>query len=241
MKTKIDTNSSIFNFLTNVCGSSNDSMQLTNVIESLDEPLRCVLTRPLIFLLDKLEMFRSSHPEVFLGKGVLIICGKFTGEHPCWSAIWIKLQITFRHGCSPVNLLHIFRTPFVKNTSRRLLLNVSDFNYFQNKTTVFPLKLLIFFSTELPSRVISKLTFCNVCKIHYKRILKQFGGLAIIKKIVLNCFDLSDVPPVKLANIVVKLLKFVDIFLIVWNVNSGYNFNVYCDLTQELYDLILCR
>ena len=120
-------------------------MQLTNVIESLDEPLRCVLTRPLIFLLDKLEMFRSSHPEVFLGKGVLIICGKFTGEHPCWSAIWIKLQITFRHGCSPVNLLHIFRTPFVKNTSRRLLLNVSDFNYFQNKTTVFPLKLLIFF------------------------------------------------------------------------------------------------
>ena len=95
------------------------SMQLTNVIESLDEPLRCVLTRPLIFLLDKLEMFRSSHPEVFLGKGVLIICGKFTGEHPCWSAIWIKLQITFRHGCSPVNLLHIFRTPFVKNTSRR--------------------------------------------------------------------------------------------------------------------------
>ena len=120
-------------------------MQLTNVIESFDEPLRCVLTRPLIFFLDKLEMFRSSHPEVFLGKGVLIICGKFTGEHPCWSAIWIKLQITFRHGCSPVNLLHIFRTPFVKNTSRRILLNVSDFNYFQNKTTVFPLKLLIFF------------------------------------------------------------------------------------------------
>ena len=186
-------------------------------------------------------MFRSGHLEVFLGKGVLIICGKFTGEHRCWSAIWIKLQITFRHGCSPVNLLHIFRTPFVKNTSRRLLLNVSDFNYFQNKTTVFPLKLLIFFSTELPSRVISKLTFCKVCKIHCKRISKQFGGLAIIKKIVLNCFDLSDVPLVKLANIVVKLLKFIDIFLIVWNVNSGYNFNVYCDLTQELYDLILCR
>ena len=78
MKTKVDTNSSIFNFLTSVCGSSNDSMQLTNVIESFDE-----LTRPLIFLLDKLEMFRSSHPEVLLGKGVLIICGKFTREHPC--------------------------------------------------------------------------------------------------------------------------------------------------------------
>ena len=26
-----------------------------------------------------------------------------------------------QHGCSPVNLLHVFRTPFLKNTSGRLL------------------------------------------------------------------------------------------------------------------------
>ena len=30
---------------------------------------------------------RSSHPEVFLVKGILKICSKFMGEHPCWSAI----------------------------------------------------------------------------------------------------------------------------------------------------------
>ena len=65
--------------------------------------------------------------EVFLGKGGLKICSKFTGEHPCRSVISIKLlcnfiEITLRHGCSPVNLLHIFRTPFPKNTSGRLLL-----------------------------------------------------------------------------------------------------------------------
>ena len=30
-----------------------------------------------------IRTYRSSHPEVFLGKGVLKICGKFTGEHPC--------------------------------------------------------------------------------------------------------------------------------------------------------------
>ena len=30
----------------------------------------------------------------------------------------------FRHGFSPVNLLHIFRTPFLKNTSEWLLLTV---------------------------------------------------------------------------------------------------------------------
>ena len=29
---------------------------------------------------------KSSHPEVFLGKGVLKICSKFKGEHPCQSA-----------------------------------------------------------------------------------------------------------------------------------------------------------
>ena len=36
------------------------------------------------------------------------------------------IEITLRYGCSPVNLLHIFITPFPKNTSRRLLLNVND-------------------------------------------------------------------------------------------------------------------
>ena len=34
---------------------------------------------------------RSSHPEVFSEKGVLKTCSKFTGEHPCWSVISIKL------------------------------------------------------------------------------------------------------------------------------------------------------
>ena len=37
---------------------------------------------------------RSSCPEVFLGKGVLKICCKFTGEYSCGSAISIKLLCT---------------------------------------------------------------------------------------------------------------------------------------------------
>ena len=32
------------------------------------------------------------------------------------------IEITLRHGCSPVNLLHFFRTPFHKNISGGLLL-----------------------------------------------------------------------------------------------------------------------
>ena len=70
---------------------------------------------------------RSSPSEVNLRKGVLKICSKFTGGHPCWSAISIILQSNFIEialwqGCSPVNLLHFFRTLFSKNTSGWLLL-----------------------------------------------------------------------------------------------------------------------
>ena len=36
------------------------------------------------------QMFRSSHPELFLRKGVLKICSKFAEEHLCRSAISIK-------------------------------------------------------------------------------------------------------------------------------------------------------
>ena len=77
------------------------------------------------------RLYRSSRPEVFLEKGVPKICSKFTGEHPCRSAISRKntyaevqsnfIEITLWHGCSPVNLLHIFRTPFLKNTCEWLL------------------------------------------------------------------------------------------------------------------------
>ena len=72
---------------------------------------------------------RSSRSEVFLGKDVLKICSKFTGEHPCQSVISIKpqsnfIEITLQHECSPVNLLHNFRTPFPKNTYGGLLLQL---------------------------------------------------------------------------------------------------------------------
>ena len=63
-------------------------------------------------------MIRSSPPGVFLRKGCLKICSKFTGEHPCQILISVTLQrsfieITLWRRCSPVNLLHIFRTPFL--------------------------------------------------------------------------------------------------------------------------------
>ena len=76
-----------------------------------------------------IKMF--TRKEVFLRKGVLKICSKFTGEHECGSAISIMFLCNFtemalRYGCSPVSLLHIFRTPFSWNSSGWLLLNISD-------------------------------------------------------------------------------------------------------------------
>ena len=38
--------------------------------------------------------------------------------------LYTFIEIALRHGSSPVNLLHIFRTPFPKNTSYGLLLKI---------------------------------------------------------------------------------------------------------------------
>ena len=79
---------------------------------------------------------------MFLEKGVLKICSKLTGEHPCQSVVSLKLlcnfiEITLWHGCS-VNLLHIFRTPFTKNTSGCLLLIVQKVFEFEFDIPVPP-------------------------------------------------------------------------------------------------------
>ena len=58
--------------------------------------------------------------------------GAFQAEVcPSQNVISIKLlckfvEITLRHGCSPVNLLYIFKPPFPKNTSGWLLLMITS-------------------------------------------------------------------------------------------------------------------
>ena len=101
-----------------------------------------------LFVETVFSFYRGSRPAVqclafieaavFLGKGVIRKkCSKFTRKHPCRSAISIMLQsksieITLRHGCFPANLLHILRTSFPKNASRRLIL-LLVVNYFWKK------------------------------------------------------------------------------------------------------------
>ena len=119
---------------------------------------------------------RSSHQEVFLRKSVLKIFSEFTGEHPCRSVISIKwssnfIEITLWHECSPVNLLHIFRTPFPMNTSGRLRLQIYldrhkliTCIYFRSSQPPFSLKeqLLLPYSGKLWQIKMTKLVTNNL-------------------------------------------------------------------------------
>ena len=87
--------------------------------KSLVKISKCACFMLIIKSSRRFSNIRNNHLEVFLGKAVNY--SKFTGEHPRGSVISIKLlcnfiEIALRHGCSPANLLRVFRTYFDKNT-----------------------------------------------------------------------------------------------------------------------------
>ena len=74
---------------------------------------------------------RSSHPRCSVRKGVLRNFVKFTRKHLCHSIFFNKvpglrpatlLKNRLWHRCFPVNFAKFLRTPFLQNTSGRLLL-----------------------------------------------------------------------------------------------------------------------
>ena len=68
------------------------------------------------------------------------------------------IEITLRHGCSHVNLLHIFRTHSPKNTSEWLLLNFTFSNIEAWKSVT--LLQANHFKTDL-QRILSKFLFIS--------------------------------------------------------------------------------
>ena len=86
---------------------------------------------------------RSSRPEVFCRKGVLRNFAKFAGKH-LYQKLFFNffpglrpatlLKKSLWHRCFPVNFAKFLRTPFLQNTSGRLLL-------------VFPKELLVKYFT----------------------------------------------------------------------------------------------
>ena len=67
--------------------------------------------------------FRSNHQRCSTEKGVVTNFTKFIGKHLC-QRLW--------HRCFPVNFMKFLRTPFLQNTSGRLLLSfgLNPFNNF---------------------------------------------------------------------------------------------------------------
>ena len=83
------------------------------------------------FLFYLLYLFRSSHQMCSVTKGVPRNFAKFTGKHLCQSLFFNKvaglrpailLKKRLWHRCFPVNFAKFLRTPFLQNTSGRLLL-----------------------------------------------------------------------------------------------------------------------
>ena len=79
---------------------------------------------------------RRSRPEVFYEKGVLRNVARFTGNRLCQSLFFNKAA-----GLRPTTLLN--ETPFLQNTSGRLLLNQTL------RLTKSALLKMIFYNTEM--------------------------------------------------------------------------------------------
>ena len=71
-----------------------------------------------------------------------------------------SIAINFPHGCSPVNLLHIFRIPFPTNTSRGLLLSQGK-TYEQQKVYInISINNTMSLSLHIEMREYNKFKFC---------------------------------------------------------------------------------
>ena len=80
-----------------------------------------------------MQIFRSSHPEMFCKKGVYANFAKLTGKHLCQSLFSNKvtdlrpatlLKKRLWHRCFPMNFAKFTRTLFFTEHLRWLLLNI---------------------------------------------------------------------------------------------------------------------
>ena len=72
------------------------------------------------------------------------------------------IEIALRHGCSPVNWLHIFRTPFLKKTTGRLVLYLHSWTLTQSERKLSGCVLVLMISVTTLIKVIHFLWFLIV-------------------------------------------------------------------------------
>ena len=105
------------------------------------------------------------------------ICSKFTAEHPCQSVILIKsqsnfIEIALRHECSPANLLHIFRTSFIRAALQGCFLNDAfSFYVFAKKVPPNPkshtAQKMKFFIMDFFSKCDQIRLLCNLIRVQW--------------------------------------------------------------------------
>ena len=109
---------------------------------------------------DEWHTVRSSHQRCSIKKHVLRNFTKFTGKRLCQSFLFNKvagprpatlLKRRLGHRCFPVNFVKFLRTPFLQNTSGRLLLELPliCFERLQNSSSLEVCKFSTFWSNFL--------------------------------------------------------------------------------------------
>ena len=126
---------------------------------------------------------------VFSGKGVLKICSKCTGEQHV-KLLCNFIEITLRHGGSPVNLLYIFKKPFRKNNSGELLLNRRlSFSFFGqirwNKKSHKDISGKFYFDKKINVKAV---TLECAKKLHFRKTLSTSTMKHFRKTFYLRCF-----------------------------------------------------
>ena len=107
-----------------------------------------------------------------LRKFVLKICSKLTGENPFSSVISIRLlynfiEITLQHGCSPVIMLHVFRTSFYKVFGGLLLELLNRAAVVQKVVQKSPVNFRQYFRKRVCSLYVEKISWEDVAACRY--------------------------------------------------------------------------
>ena len=82
--------------------------------------------------------------------------------------------LALRHGCSPVNLLHILRTPFPRNTSGWLLLYICITRFKNLRYNSVWRLLALFPGNDFPVFLITKCFMLDMWKDSWIRLCMQF-------------------------------------------------------------------
>ena len=123
--------------------------------------------------------FRSSHRRCSI-KDVLKNFTKFTGRHLCQSPFFNKvaglrpvtlLKKRLQRRCFPVNFVKFLRTPFLQNTSRRLLLYFHESFFFLRPTI----------RSSRPEMFCKKGVLKNFAKFKGKQYFNKVAGVSFME------------------------------------------------------------